>query len=81
MRTWCGPTSKPSSFSASTRSRLDQEESMEELAELARTDGLVVAGTVHDFSQAPAWQEGVVYGYVSRETMATTGLLRSTGNW
>jgi putative ABC transport system permease protein len=29
-----------------------------------------VAGTVHDFSQAPAWQEGVIYGYVSRETMA-----------
>lgn len=28
------------------------------------------AGTVHDFSVAPAWQEGVVYGYVSRATMA-----------
>ena len=31
---------------------------------------LIVAGTVHDFSQAPAWQEGAVYGYVSPETMA-----------
>ena len=27
-------------------------------------------GTLHDFSQAPAWQEGIVYGYVSRATMA-----------
>ncbi|AHG89016.1 protein of unknown function DUF214 [Gemmatirosa kalamazoonensis] len=39
---------------------------------------LAVAGTVHDFSQAPAWQEGVVYGYVDAGTMArladTTGL-------
>jgi GTP-binding protein HflX len=32
--------------SASTRNRLDQEESMEELAELARTDHLVVVNTV-----------------------------------
>ncbi|HUK56871.1 MAG TPA: GTPase HflX, partial [Nitrospiria bacterium] len=32
--------------SASTRNRLDQEESMEELAELARTDQLVVVDTV-----------------------------------
>jgi putative ABC transport system permease protein len=31
---------------------------------------LAVAGTVHDFSQAPAWQEGVVYGYVDTATMA-----------
>lgn len=30
---------------------------------------LVIAGTLHDFSQAPAWQEGAIYGYVSRETM------------
>ncbi|MEO8449243.1 MAG: ABC transporter permease [Gemmatimonadota bacterium] len=31
---------------------------------------LAVVGTVHDFSLAPAWQEGVIYGYVARETMA-----------
>ncbi len=31
---------------------------------------LVVAGTIHDFSQAPAWQEGMIFGYVTTETMA-----------
>jgi putative ABC transport system permease protein len=31
---------------------------------------LEIAGTIHDFSQAPAWQEGMIFGYVAPETMA-----------
>ena len=31
---------------------------------------LALAGRVHDLSQAPAWQEGMVYGFLDRATMA-----------
>jgi putative ABC transport system permease protein len=32
-----------------------------------------IAGTVHDLGVAPAWQEQVVYGYVSAATLASLG--------
>jgi putative ABC transport system permease protein len=38
-----------------------------------RTRTVPVAGTVHDLGQAPAWQEGVVYGYVTPDTLARLG--------
>ncbi len=34
---------------------------------------LRVAGIVHDPGQAPAWMEGLVYGYITRETLAQLG--------
>ncbi len=34
---------------------------------------IVVSGTVHDPSLAPAWQGGVGYGYITRETLAALG--------
>lgn len=34
---------------------------------------LRVAGSVHDLGQAPAWQDGLVYGYVTPKTLATLG--------
>ncbi|MEO3855518.1 ABC transporter permease [Acrocarpospora sp. B8E8] len=32
-----------------------------------------VAGTVHDLGQAPAWQDGLAYGYVTPDTLARLG--------
>ncbi len=34
---------------------------------------LRITGSVHDPAQAPAWMEGLVYGYVTRETLAAFG--------
>lgn len=34
---------------------------------------LRVAGTVHDLGQAPAWQDGIVYGYLTPDTLAGLG--------
>lgn len=34
---------------------------------------LRVSGRIHDPAQAPAWMEGLVYGYVTRETLALFG--------
>ena len=34
---------------------------------------LRIGGSVHDPAQAPAWMEGVVYGYVTRETLSMLG--------
>ncbi len=39
----------------------------------ARQKELRISGIVHDPAQAPAWMEGLVYGYISRETLATLG--------
>ncbi|TAL39868.1 MAG: ABC transporter permease [Spirochaetes bacterium] len=39
-----------------------------------RTVRLSVAGIVHDAGQAPAWMEGMVYGYITRETLAMFGI-------
>jgi putative ABC transport system permease protein len=35
--------------------------------------GLRVSGGIHDPAQAPAWMEGLVYGYVTKETLALFG--------
>jgi putative ABC transport system permease protein len=34
---------------------------------------LRVSGSIHDPAQAPAWMEGLIYGYVTRETFALFG--------
>ena len=34
---------------------------------------IAIAGTVHDLGVAPAWQEQVVYGYISAATLAALG--------
>ncbi|MDA8123828.1 MAG: FtsX-like permease family protein [Deltaproteobacteria bacterium] len=34
---------------------------------------LRIAGSAHDPAQAPAWMEGLAYGYVTRETLAMFG--------
>jgi len=34
---------------------------------------LRLVGTVHDSGQAPAWMEGMVYGYITRGTLARLG--------
>ncbi|MBI3687522.1 MAG: FtsX-like permease family protein [Actinobacteria bacterium] len=39
-----------------------------------RSRTLRVAGTVHDLGQAPAWQDGLVYGYVTPGTLARLGM-------
>ncbi len=38
---------------------------------------LRIAGSVHDPGEAPAWQDRVVYGYITLETLATLDALRS----
>lgn len=38
-----------------------------------RTRTVRVAGTVHDLGQAPAWQDRIVYGYVTPDTLARLG--------
>ncbi len=35
---------------------------------------LRIAGTLHDISLSPAWQEGLVYGYVTSPTLTKLGL-------
>lgn len=35
---------------------------------------LRLVGTTHDPVQAPAWMEGIVYGYVTRDTLAQLGI-------
>jgi putative ABC transport system permease protein len=35
---------------------------------------LKLAGTIHDPAQAPAWMEGLAYGYVGRETLRLFGV-------
>jgi len=37
---------------------------------------LKISGSIHDPAQAPAWMEGLVYGYVSKETLALFGPVR-----
>lgn len=34
---------------------------------------IVISGTVHDPSLAPAWQEQIVYGYITPDTLVTLG--------
>ncbi len=34
---------------------------------------LHISGSAHDPAQAPAWMEGLIYGYVTRETLAMFG--------
>jgi len=34
---------------------------------------LRISGTIHDPGEAPAWMEGLVYGYVTRETLGMLG--------
>src|SRR5512145_1520886 len=40
----------------------------------SETQALRVAGTVHDISLAPAWQEGMAYGYVTLKTLEQLGV-------
>jgi putative ABC transport system permease protein len=35
---------------------------------------LRIAGTVHDPGEAPAWQDRVIYGYITVDTLATLGV-------
>ncbi len=41
---------------------------------------LTYSGTVHDPGQAPGWQDGVEYGYISQNTLAANGVTPANFN-
>lgn len=58
---------------SSVFSKSMQGEAMVVQTPLGEAQALTISGIVHDPAQAPGWQDGIDYGYITAETLALLG--------